>query len=617
MPEEPDLNDPSRSRTRILSGPRGPRASQSSFRSTSGNVLAISTPKKAAPLRGKSSTYSLTSLAKLRELNDSPLDTLIDAEQDYTLSPDQSPELKPSDPLADSSLDKRSGTFNSFSLGKQKEVKVSPVKSPAPRQTSFQAPTGKRAESPPRSQTLSQRPVTPPSSFMVNRLSSSTATSGMTSPPVSTKTRPKVSKLNTLNLLNPHTPPTKPVSPGMRHWQQVRSHVMAPTPVEERQSTMKQGKKLNLVSKAAGKFGFRHAAENVMGYNGRRGSTFTFSQDVNGLSAEEREEITRERRKFARDVKNCLDACAQEETSRRLQRSTSQAHELRFTSTAIHRQTEASASSHLTTQRFKFDPNFSSFAPLLTELHRHFPSARAKRLWSRTCPHHAAILSELAVNFLPDTASTDGERQQALEVFGVIVRNWASDSAEEELDRWLFLCKVLLLPDKQLRNRALPLLASFLHADPDMSTPHDRPHTAASFQTLAMALFRVVHEMTRQNAYEEHLQVMWSFLSELAEGDIIEMDYTSLREILVDQDENLRDATAGVERDLLWLALARLSGTDKDVAVWMIDNGGHVLTVRQSPRFNLSNASNLRRLPCFMQFRRPYFASGCCPRPYC
>jgi hypothetical protein len=63
-------------------------------------------------------------------------------------------------------------------------------------------------------------------------------------------------------------------------------------------------------------------------------------------------------------------------------------------------------------------------------LHLYLPDARAKRVWSRTCPHHAAILAELGVTFLQDGVSTDAERIQALEVFGTVVRNWATDSAD-------------------------------------------------------------------------------------------------------------------------------------------------------------------------------------------
>jgi hypothetical protein len=75
-------------------------------------------------------------------------------------------------------------------------------------------------------------------------------------------------------------------------------------------------------AKAAGKFGFRQAADNVLGYEERRrrSTAIGLSHDLDGLSVEEQEEVARERRRFARDVKACLDACATEETRRRLQR---------------------------------------------------------------------------------------------------------------------------------------------------------------------------------------------------------------------------------------------------------------------------------------------------------
>lgn len=516
----------------------------------------------------KQSSYG--SLGQLRELNDSPLDALIDAEHDYTLSPEGSPGLGPvSPPLsppANASPQKHS----------------SPIKSPV-RGKTFALLSGRKEDGPPRSQTLPQRPTTPTANAALAGFRPSTPSKAM-SPPI--KARPKPSKLNTLNLLNPHGSPTKPVSPAIKHWQQVRAHVMAPTPADEKPPP-KTAKKMNIVSKAAGRFGFRQAAENVLGYEERRRSTMGYAPDLGGLSAEEQEEIARERRKFARDVKACLDACALEETQRRLQRGDYAASDPRSASGSSNKHNAGSIHSAqlLSARQYTFDPNFSSFAPLLMELHRHLPAARAKRLWSRTCPHHAAILAELGVSFLSDGASTNGERQQALEVFGVLVRNWASDSADEELDRWLWLCKALLLPDRQLRNRGLPLLALLLHGDPDLPVCHDRPHKAAAFQTLAMALLGVIHALEGAgHGFEEHHEAVVALLAELVEGEVLDIEVGSLKEIINGADEDLMQATGGLEKELLWLSVGRSFATDRRLGDWLVASEGQVLSVSTHTR---------------------------------
>lgn len=386
---------------------------------------------------------------------------------------------------------------------------------------------------------------------------------------------------------------------------------MAPTPLEEKPGT-KMGKKMGLVSKAAGKFGFRHAADHMMGHEDRRGSAVPFGQEIGGLSAEEREEIARERRKFARDVKACLDACSMEETKRRLQRADPAFDGLRLGAPPGLKQIAGSVhgSQYNPNGRYNFDPNFSSFAPLLMELHRHLPAARAKRLWSRTCPHHASILAELGVSFLSDDSSTDGERQQGLEVFGVIVRNWASDSAEEELDRWLWLCRAMMIPDKQLRNRGLPLLASFLHGDPDLPMAHDRPHTAAAFQSLSMALLELLYALELSGAvFEEHRQAVLTIIGQLMNGDVIEVDPSSLKDILqsaMDTHDHGRRG-GGLEPELFWLALAHVTRSQRALAHWLLRDAGEVLSVSWSPlniyTINSSHSDSHFHLYCMLRHR--------------
>ena len=509
----------------------------------------------------------------LGELQDSPaespLDALIDAERDFTLSPESSPKLRPTDeppvtlgpPVAATTpprpkAPERGRTF-AFLQGRHKDA------SPSRSRT---APVPKRSET--------------ASSFDILR--SESPSKGLTSPQSLGKQRPKPSKLNTLNLTVRSSSPTKQLSPGLKHWHQVRQHVLAPTPQDEKPSS-KQQKKLGIVSKAAGRFGFRQAAENVMNYEERRRTTYGFSPNLQGLSVEQQEEIARERRRFAREIKACLDACAKEETRRRLGRLNQGEPDAKQASLS----SAARTTGYSTPGTSAGFPNsgaqessFSAFAPLLTELHRHMPGARAKKLWSRTCPHHAAILSELGVCFLPDDTASDGERQQALEVFGTIVRNWASDSRDEELDRWLWLCRALLVPDWHLRNRGLPLLASFLHADPALPQAHDRPHNANAVQSLATALLRLLFTLeTGGYGFQEHHQEVATFMIELVEGMIISVDPTTLHEIFGPGEDGASNVTGGSERELVWLAVGQSLGQEPQFDRWLLAFGGDVLAV--------------------------------------
>ena len=400
----------------------------------------------------------------------------------------------------------------------------------------------------------------------------------VSSPPV--RPKPKPSRLNTTDLVIPDTSsPTKAISPGLKHWQQVRSHVLAPSPAEEKISQhvgRSGGKKLGIVSKAAGRFGFRQAAEHVMGYSGSRSSTMDSAGNFGDLSVEEREEIARERRKFARDIKTCLDACALEESRRRLSRLSAP------TVRSVPDPKKVTASIHSSqniTQRITFDPDFSAFAPLLTVLHRHLPDARAKRMWSRTCPHHAAILAELGVAFIQDSASTDGERQQALELFGVVVKNWASDSADEELSRWLWLCRALVTDDRQLRTRGLTLLASFLDLDQSLPRGPERPRSSLAFRSMTGALLQLLFATERaSHALDEHSTAVRGFLSDLREGNVLDLDLASLSEVL-GLFQEMFESQAGLEKELSWLSIGHALDCDPALAAWLLSSDGRILKV--------------------------------------
>ncbi|WWC87775.1 uncharacterized protein L201_002667 [Kwoniella dendrophila CBS 6074] len=561
---------------RIPSGPRPPplplRGSPTSLR--------INSAGTGQSLRQQSSFGSLSKFMSTPK--ESPLDAIIDAEHDFTVSPEESPT---SSPKASSSRETQQLVSSPTPMFTQP---ISPPAEPGrPHAKTITALPMSREGSKNRSQTMPDggRPTTP-TSFVVSRPITPT---GLASP--KSKAKPKPSRLNTSNLMTSTTSsPTKLVSPGMKHWQQVRSHVMVPTPLEEKSSQHSgrhhhPAKKMTgLVSKAAGRFGFRHAAENVIGYNDRRNSMMGILSGMNDLTTEEKESITRERRKFARDVKVCLDACSLEESKRRLSRigynkgtnssrPTFQGGEAKSSGMSMHHGSMHTSSQN---QRFTFDPEFSAFAPLLMELHKFLPAARAKKPWSRTCPHHSAILAELGTAFSQDSTSTDGERQQALEVFGVIVKNWAADNADEELERWLWLSRALLNDDRQLRNRGLALLNRFLHPDSSLPRGIDRPQTALAFISLACALLQLLHAIEMAGyGNDDHLQLVNEFLSDLSEGDIIDLEETSLVELLGSLE--LGGSLGGVDKELVWMAVGMIIGTRPSLAPWLLIDKGQVL----------------------------------------
>ncbi|WVQ94622.1 hypothetical protein IAU59_001702 [Kwoniella sp. CBS 9459] len=558
---------------RVPSGPRPPplplRGSP-----TSSRVQSASITPKSTGMTLRSQT-SLNSLGRMNSVTtETRLDALLDAEADFTASPESSPLLRP---VASSSRDAPS-TPPSAPLPQQAHATSPPVHQRGQTQGVFPGLPMSRESSQVRSQTLddNRRPSTP-TSFVVSRPSTPT---GVKSPPKQ-KSKPKPSRLNTSNLITPTSAsPTMMISPGMKHWHQVRAHVIAPTPQEEKPShhpgRHPARKMTGLVSKAAGRFGFKHAADHVIGYHDRRTSMMGIMADLGDLSPEEKENIARERRKFARDVKTCLDACALEESRRRLYRvgygkdpGSSHMADTKSSGTSVH------TSSH-TAQRFTFDPEFSAFAPLLMELHKHLPAARAKKPWSRTCPHHSAILAELGVAFLQDSTSTDGERQQALEVFGAVVKNWASDNADEELERWLWLCRALLCDDKQLRNRGLALLGRFLHADLALPRGPDRPRNALAFLSLASDLLRLSNAVEMSGyGNEDQLQIVNELLSDLSEGDVIQVEEASLVELLGTME--LNGSLGGVDKELMWTAVGMVVGTHPSLVPWLLIDKSHVL----------------------------------------
>lgn len=413
----------------------------------------------------------------------------------------------------------------------------------------------------------------------------STAPVRITAPSSASRPKPQL-RLSTQELPQLVKPEDKPpISPGMKHWQQVRQHVMTgPSPVEERPGP-KPAKRPGIVSRTAGRFGFRNVVENVLGYDRRRGSTYG-AFHIDGMTDEEREEASRQRRRFARDIKACLDVCAAEESRRRLRRLAAAGGQLRPAApkpksthhSALGYNSKAtsthSSSLHLPLGATSGD-EVSAFAPLLIELHKFTHDSRAKRVWSRTCPHHAAILAELGTTFLPDSASTDGERAQTLEVFRTIIFNWSTDGEDDELDRWLWLCRAMLIDDRALRNRGLALLSQLLRGHPDLPESLFRPASALDFESVAIALLTLLHALeAAPYASDQQQSAVWDLLAGLSAGEIIKVDPDSLLDLLNDLD---LDSTRHVEPELLWLAAAKAIATDRHVGAWMLDRNAAIL----------------------------------------
>lgn len=361
----------------------------------------------------------------------------------------------------------------------------------------------------------------------------------------------------------------------------------APSPIEERPEP-KPDKKKGFVSRTAGRFGFRNVVENVLGYDRRRGSTYG-AFPIDGMTDEEREEASRQRRRFARDIKACLDACAAEESSRRLRRLAAAGGQGQARPTLPHKPKSTHLSSHANNHKATSTHSsalhlplgaaggeaLSSFGPLLIELQKFFHDSRAKRVWSRTCPHHAAILAELGTTFLPDSASTDGERAQALEVFRAIMYHWSTDSEDDELDRWLWLCRAMLIDDRALRNRGLPMLSQLLRGHPDLPESLVRPASALDFESVAIALLTLLHALeSAPYLSDEQSSVVWDLLADLAAGDIIKVDQDTLLDLLNDVD---LESARNVETELLWLAASRVIATDRHVGAWMLDRDAAIL----------------------------------------
>jgi hypothetical protein len=167
-------------------------------------------------------------------------------------------------------------------------------------------------------------------------------------------------------------------------------------------------------------------------------------------------------------------------------------------------------------------------------------------------------------------STSSGERQQALEIFGIVVRTWSADGAEEELARWIWLAKALRVGDRQLRNRGLTLLSSFLHRDPTLPGSEEVPSSPAAFEAVGVAfleLLQAVEEAEYDSA--DHRGIVLGLLADLAEGNIVDVRGPQGAD---------GEKTGGTEKELLWLALARSVASPKMVE-WLFAPDNPLLLV--------------------------------------
>jgi hypothetical protein len=231
------------------------------------------------------------------------------------------------------------------------------------------------------------------------------------------KPKPKMSLITT-NLKPPDPERRSPVSPGAKHWTHVRAQVLGDhgqTPTAPPAPAKKQG----LVSKAAGRLGFRQAAENILGYGPEMSDLM--GRHTAPMTAQEEEEA-RERRGFSRAVKTCLESCGKEDSRRRLD-SLKSRDRLPSQPSSKRQSSLPSRSGHAPGPAYSAQ-DLPSFAPLLTTLHGYVSAAKSRRPWAITLPWHSEVLNELSTAFLDDSDDSGGQLM-AVEIFGVVVKTWA------------------------------------------------------------------------------------------------------------------------------------------------------------------------------------------------
>lgn len=149
---------------------------------------------------------------------------------------------------------------------------------------------------------------------------------------------------------------------------------------------------------------------------------------------------------------------------------------------------------------------------------------------------------------------------------------------QEELDRWLWLCRAMLVDDWQLRQRGLELLAKMVRRDPSLPHPLIRPMSADDFESFAIAVIRLLHALeSSANPTVPHQDVVNAIIADLSHGDIIRIDTTTLVDLREAIEESEHVET--LEREMLWMAAGRAIAIDQDVATWMLAGDASVLKV--------------------------------------
>jgi hypothetical protein len=97
-----------------------------------------------------------------------------------------------------------------------------------------------------------------------------------------------------------------------------------------------------------------------------------------------------------------------------------------------------------------------------------------------------------------------------------------------------------------------------------------------------LALLELLHAVD-DSSYDatDHIRAINELLTDLANGDILAVEEDSLVQVLsgVESGGSLGGSLGGVEKELLWLAAARLIGIDPSLAPWFLECDGRALKV--------------------------------------
>jgi hypothetical protein len=167
----------------------------------------------------------------------------------------------------------------------------------------------------------------------------------------------------------------------------------------------------------------------------------------------------------------------------------------------------------------------------------------------------------------------------------------------------------MLVDDKALRNRGLDLLSAVLRRNPSLPESFARPPTATDFESLTIALIKLLHAL--ENApypSEQQAGLLSDLIRDVSQGEIVRVDPSFLEDTAagIGSDSPNR---YGIERELLWMAAGRAVNVEANVTAWLLNNNAEVLKVSHDTGFPEADASALPpRQSCMLL---PLSSCGC------